>query len=75
MTDLMTREEDKHAAAQGWAVKDVYDLQSARWRVMILSTNPVHPYADAALAHVIGQARAGVPLAQKALKHVMDSTK
>ncbi len=57
----------------GWALQYVYDLDTARWRVQVLTTNPVHPNAEAAGAHVVGQARAGQPLATKAIRLVMAS--
>ena len=71
MFDLLTEKEDAEAASMGWALQHVYDLETARWRVQVLSLHPVHPNAEAAGAHVVGQARVGQPLETKALRLVM----
>lgn len=69
MFDLLTIEEDAAAAAQGWTLNHVYDLEAARWRVMTLGS----PHAEAAGQFVVNRARMGDALAQKALGLVMNS--
>ena len=71
MHDLLTIEEDKEAAAQGWSLAHVYDLATARWRVMVLGM----PSAEAVGQQVVALARMGNPVAQKALGLVMKSNK
>lgn len=75
MHDLLTNEEVKVAAAQGWCVHDVYSSALQRWHVQVLPTQFAHPlpHADAAAAYVIGMARGGDKLAAKALGLVMAS--
>lgn len=67
--DLLTTNENLEAAAQGWNLQHVYDLESAKWRVMALG----HPSAETAGMFVVNQARMGSPLAQKALGLIMKS--
>ena len=67
LSDLETAE----AAAQGWSLGHVYDLATARWRVMVLGS----PSAEAAGQQVVALARMGNPVAQKALGLVMKSNK
>ena len=67
--DLLTVEETKTAAAQGWSLGHVYDLATRRWRVMVLGS----PSAEAVSQHVIHLARNGEPVALKALGLVMKS--
>lgn len=67
--DLMTAEEDKLAAAQGWSLGHVYDLETSKWRVMVLGM----PSAEATGRAVVGRARMGDALAQKALSLIMKS--
>ena len=69
--DLLTSLECSQAASQGWSLHHVYDLKTARWLVMILGS----PSVDDTCARVVQQARAGDPLAQKALSLVMRSNK
>lgn len=69
--DLLTVEEAKQAAAQGWSLAHVYDLTTARWRVMVLGM----PSAEAMGQQVVALARMGNPTAQKALALVMNSNK
>ena len=71
MSDLLTIEEAKQAAAQGSSLEHVYDLSTARWRVMVLG----FPSAEAVGQQVIALARMGNPIAQKALGLVMNSNK
>ena len=68
-TDLLTIEEARAAAAQGWSLGHVYDLATRRWRVMVLGM----PSAEAVSQHVVHLARNGQPLALKALSLVMKS--
>lgn len=65
LSDLETAE----AAAQGWSLGHVYDLDTAKWQVRVLG----EPSADLALNAVISLAKAGSPTAQKALSIVMKS--
>jgi hypothetical protein len=71
MFDLLSIEEDKLAAAQGWGVFYVYDLSIAKYSVRILALSLPHPHSEAAGIFVVGRARFGDPLAQKALKLLM----
>lgn len=59
MQDLLTIEEDKEAAKQGWGIHHVYEMETDRWSIRILP-------AERAPA-VVGMARANQPLALKAL--------
>ena len=69
--DLLTIEETAQAAQQGWLLSHVYDLAPKRWRVMVL---PLDGKSAAAMSTaLIGQARGGNTLAQKALGIVMKS--
>ena len=72
MIDLLTVEEDKQAAAEGWRVGYVYDLKTDRWTVQIFPLAFVKPFAfaDAMAAHVVGLARMGHPIALKAVRFV-----
>ena len=67
--DLMTAEENTLAAAQGWSLGHVYDLETSRWRVMVLGM----PSAEATGQAVVNRARMGDTLAQKALSLIMKS--
>jgi hypothetical protein len=69
MNDLMTPDEDKAAALQGWSLEHVYDMEADRWRVMVLGM----PSAEAAGEAVVNRARMGDTLAQKALSLIMKS--
>lgn len=69
MNDLMTPDEDKAAALQGWSLEHVYDMEADRWRVMVLG----QPSAEAAGEAVVSRARMGDTLAQKALGLIMKS--
>lgn len=70
-TDLLTILEAEEAAAQGWSLNHVYDLEAARWRIMVLGM----PSAEATSRMVVASARVGSRLAQKALSLVMNSNK
>ena len=59
MLDLLTIEEDKAAAEQGWGLYHVYDEKADQWIVRILP-------ADAA-EKVVAMARTSAPLALRAL--------
>lgn len=69
--ELLTILESAEAATQGWSLHHVYDLETSRWRVMVLGM----PSAEVAGQRVIAAARMGSPLAQKALSLVMNSNK
>lgn len=60
MHDLLTADEDKLAAAQGWGLYHVYDLATTQWVIRILP-------AEAA-PNVVNLARANHPLPLKALR-------
>lgn len=67
--DLLTPVEVIEAAAQGWSLGRVYDLDTRRCSVMVLGM----PSAEAAGRAVVAQARFNNPLAIKALSLVMAS--
>ena len=66
---MLTPLETADAQAQGWSLNHVYDLATEKWRVMVLGM----PSAELAGQFVVNQARMGNPLAQKALRFVMES--
>lgn len=71
--DLLTADEDKIAATQGWGIFHVYDQGVSQWviRILSLGLQPPHNHSEAAGVHVVGLARSGQPVAQKALKILM----
>jgi hypothetical protein len=68
-SDLLTIEESKVAASQGWQLFHVYDR--GRWSIKVLSTNPAVRNAESASQIVIAHARAGSVLHQKAISLVL----
>ena len=70
MYDLLTIEEDKVAASQGWGIFHVYDQDVRQWVIRILSMGlqPPHNHSEGAAQHVVGLARMGQPVAQRALQ-------
>lgn len=60
MFDLLTKEEDALAAAQGWKLTPVYDLASTRWSVL--------PSPNEVAALLVARAAAGEDLSTKALR-------
>ena len=60
MHDLLTVEEDKAAAAQGWVLAHVYDMEVKQWVVRILPAT--------AVPQVVALAKTGNALALKALR-------
>lgn len=60
MHDLLTIEEDKEAAKNGWGLHHVFDLATDRWQISIL------PAEAAGL--VVNLARNNHPLPLKALR-------
>ena len=60
MNDLLSIEEDKQAAAQGWGLHHVYDMAVNQWGIRILP-------AEAA-TQVVNMARAGQALPLKAIR-------
>ncbi len=60
MLDLLTLEEDKAAAEQGWGLYHVYELSMQKWVVRVMPTE--------AAPIVVAQAKSGSPLAIKALR-------
>ena len=63
MYDLLTAEEDKTAAAQGWGLYHVYDMAVTQWVIRVLPAE--------ASPNVVNLARAGDRLAVKALRILM----
>lgn len=63
MLDLLTIEEDKLAAAQGWALCHVYDMAVDQWVIRVLPVT--------AQPNIIILAKAGDSLAVKALRILM----
>lgn len=61
--DLLTAEEDKLAAAQGWGLHHVYDMAVNQWVIRILPA--------AATDSVINLAKLNQPIPLKALKLMM----
>lgn len=70
MYDLLTTEEDKAAAALGWTVQYVFDLERGRWTVQILPKDFAPPFdrTDLVTSMVVGMARQGDKLSIKALR-------
>lgn len=73
MSDLLSIEEDKAAAKQGWGLHHVYDQDVDQWvvRVLPITFRPPLPDAKTAGAYVVNLARSGDGLAQKALQILM----
>ena len=71
--DLMTPDEDKAAASQGWGLHHVFDLDTSKWVIRVLSQglSEPHNHSEGASLHVVNLARQGQPVAQKALKLLM----
>ncbi len=67
--DWLSTDEAAIAAAQGWSLSHVYDLKSEKWIVQVYG----QPSSEQAGQFVVGRARAGDALAQKALRLVMAS--
>ena len=60
MHDLLTAEEDRQAAAQGWGLHHVYEMEHRQWVIRILPAE--------ATEGVINLARNNHPLPLKALR-------
>lgn len=73
MFDLLTTDEDKLAASQGWGLHHVYDMNVSQWviRVLPVAFQDPLPHAEAAGAYVVNLARQGQPVALKALRFLM----
>lgn len=63
MHGLLTDEEDKAAAAQGWGLFHVYDLAVTQWVIRVLPAE--------ASPNVVNLAKTGDRLAVKALRILM----
>lgn len=77
MFDLLTEEEDRIAASQGWGLHYVHDQQRRVWRIQILpiSFSPPLTSAETAVKHVIKLARTqSQPHAMKALRLMATGT-
>ena len=68
-SELLTQQETMMAAAQGWSLCHVYDLDSNKWRLQIWGM----PSSEMIGQRVVAMARAGDGLATKALRLVMSS--
>lgn len=68
MHDL-TKEERAEAAAQGWGLFHIYDMQRQRWHMNVLPL-AIGPDSTVmgAMNHVLSQARFNHPLSIKALR-------
>lgn len=75
MFELLTTNERDRAASQGWLLSWVYDLTTKKALVDVLATGeiPKVRHAEAARNQVVAQARAGDPLAIKALRLTVQS--
>ena len=71
--DLLSTEESVVAAAQGWALHHVYDLNSSRWKVQALGIKT--PAGPETWALLVGLARQGAQPATRALQLIMESHK
>lgn len=60
MHDLLTADEDRQAAAQGWGLHHVYDMAVNQWVIRILPAE--------ATTYVVNLAKANQPLPLKALQ-------
>jgi hypothetical protein len=58
--DLLTKEEDAQAAAQGWGLYHVYDMAVDQWVIRVLPAEATN--------HVVNLARNNYPLPLKALR-------
>ena len=67
MFDL-TKEERAEAAAQGWGLFQIYDLDKCRWHMNVLPLSFGGHTAAQAQGLVINQARARHPLSMRALR-------
>jgi hypothetical protein len=73
--DLLTNDETLQAEKEGWLVGYVYDPRTERCVAQVLPVRFAKPFATAesTAAYVIQRAKAGNPLALKALQLVMAS--
>ena len=73
MFDLLTPDESRHAAACGWQLNTVYDMNKERWAIEIMPCD--HPKTSAyhTQARVVGLARTGDAVAVRALQLVVRS--
>ena len=75
MFDLLSIQEDQHAAAQGWELAYVYDLRRRTMRPQILALRPHFNNAEQASTFVINEARNRNDLALKAIRLVVHHAK
>lgn len=64
MHDLLTKEEDTVAAAQGWGLYHVYDMAVNQWVIRVLPAEATN--------HVVNLAKQNQPLPLKALRLMMN---
>jgi hypothetical protein len=75
MFDLLSVQEDQHAATQGWELAYVYDIGRKQMRPQILALRPHFKNAEDAAAFVVNQARQRNDLAIKAIRMVVHHAK
>jgi hypothetical protein len=73
-SDLFTSSETEAAAADGWLICDVYDLQKKVLRRQIFPTRFPQVSVEQAGRHVVANARLGNKLALKALRLLNEGT-
>ncbi len=71
MHDLLTPDEDKTAASQGWSLEYVFDMTAQKWVTAITGA----PNAHAAQLTVYALAKQGNALAIKALRLLVKGPK
>lgn len=75
IVDRLQDHEAKLAAAQGWQLCDVYDGTRTRHQILPVVFAAPFNNAEKVLRFVIGRARSGDGLAQRALQIVMKDKK
>jgi hypothetical protein len=70
---MLTTEEQEQARALGWELRDIYELQTCRLRIVPMATDWPTTSVHATMATVIQQARERHAVAIKALKLVAQS--
>ncbi|WP_087746378.1 MULTISPECIES: hypothetical protein [unclassified Acidovorax] len=73
MFDLLTNQESAHAAALGWNLCPVYDMDKARWALEALPTDHPASSAVAAQARIYNLALSGDAVAVKTLQLIVRS--
>ena len=73
MFDLLTPDENRHAAACGWQLNTVYDMNRKRWALEVMPCDHPKTSAHHTQVRVVGLARAGDAVAMRALQLVVRS--